>query len=62
MQTPKQMAASQRRKIARMVRELIAMGDEWEDVDHYLESILHTQAHELAKIEKDIQVADEGNE
>lgn len=59
MQTNKQLAAAQRRKLARISRELLAMGDEWEDVDNYLSSILHAAADQMAKLEKDIQIDNE---
>lgn len=59
MQTNKQMAAAQRRKLARIQRELLAMGDEWEDVDNYLISLLHEAADTIAKLEKSLQVDNE---
>lgn len=39
-QTPRQMAAGQRRSLARIADEVQQMSRQWEDVDQYLSNIL----------------------
>jgi hypothetical protein len=39
--------------------EILAMGDEWEDRDNYLVSVLHDAAHELSKTIKAIEADNE---
>jgi len=49
-QTNKQMAASQRQKLRRIQKEIVAMSGDWEDVDEYLRSILGGLASEVEKV------------
>lgn len=59
MQTNKQLAAGQRRRIKRIENELLKMGDEWEDLDNYLLSILHEAADQMNKLTPQIQADNE---
>lgn len=55
MQTPKQMAASQRHSLKAIAQKIENMSADWADVDSYLESKLHELAQEVDGLIGDIQ-------
>lgn len=59
MQSNKQLAAGQRRKLERIKGEILAMADDWEDRDNYLVSVLHDAANKLDKTKKSIEADNE---
>lgn len=56
MQSNKQLAAGQRRKLERIKSELIQMAAQWEDRDNYLVSVLNEAADDLDKTKNAIEV------
>lgn len=54
MQTPKQMAAGQRRTLMAMKKKLLAMCADWGDVDFYCESLLDQLATDVQKVSDDL--------
>jgi|APLak6261659701_1056019.scaffolds.fasta_scaffold96700_2 hypothetical protein len=59
MQSNKQLAAGQRRKLERIKSELIEMAAQWEDRDNYLVSALNAAADDLDKTKNAIEVDNE---
>lgn len=57
-QTPKQMAAGQRRTLKAMKAKLLDMSAQWEDVDGYLERILEVLADNVQEASDGLEVAE----
>ena len=49
-QTNKQQAGSQRVKLARIKREIVAMSADWEDRDNFIASVLDGLSNEVEKV------------
>lgn len=59
MQTNKQLAACQRRKLERIKSELLEMAEQWDDRDNYLVSVLNEAADDLDKTKNAIEAENE---
>lgn len=59
MQSNKQLAACQRRKLERIKSELVEMAAQWEDRDNYLVNVLNYAAEDIEKSKAAIEADNE---